>query len=286
VLTTLAAAERCRAEGLLRCIVVDNASRDHTLKLIRDSHSWVEIIASEENLGYGRGCNLGFERVTTPYVLFMNADATIEPADLRRLVDFLDEHPRAAVAAPAAHNPAGELHNFRRLPTPWTIIRAALPFSGGERGVGVLRPGTEPFRVSWVPGAALLMRTERCAALGGFDPRFFLYFEETDLLRRVQEDLGDEVWAVCTAVIEHLSGDSTAQQGKKLVHGDIAEHFFQSRLYYLAKHHGIAAAFLAEALELLLFSIRAAGRLLLLRGPGKLALRLRGPLFQFPKQVR
>src|SRR5882762_6680124 len=64
-LTPLRAAWKDR---LLRCIVVDNASPDGTADLVARDHPWVDLVRSPGNLGYGRGCNLGFERVSTPYV--------------------------------------------------------------------------------------------------------------------------------------------------------------------------------------------------------------------------
>src|SRR5687768_169670 len=63
--------------GLIRCVVVDNASPDGTADRISQDYPWVELVRSPGNLGYGRGCNLGFERVRTPYVMFMNPDVII-----------------------------------------------------------------------------------------------------------------------------------------------------------------------------------------------------------------
>ena len=77
---TLSALASAHDSGLLDCLVVDNASPDRTREVVASDHPWVGMIASPKNLGYGRACNLGFNEVTTPYVLFMNPDVEIQPA--------------------------------------------------------------------------------------------------------------------------------------------------------------------------------------------------------------
>lgn len=279
---TLETAERCHREGLLDCVVVDNDSRDGTVAYVSSRHPWATLVKSPENLGFGRGCNLGFERVATPYVLFLNPDAALEPPDLRRLLGFLESNPRAGIVAPSARTPEGAWHYYRELPTPWKIIRAALPGPLQKNYGQLLVPGREPFRVEWVPGAVMLFRSEIFRKLEGFDPRFFLYFEETDLFRRAS-DLGIELWAVTEAIARHLSRRVDSPRGR--IHEDIALHFFQSRLYYLVKHHGALAAYSAEFAELVIIALRAAVSRLLLRPGGQLGQRLKGPVFQLPKRV-
>lgn len=279
---TLETAERCHHEGLLDCVVVDNASRDGTVAYVESRHPWVTLVKSPQNLGFGRGCNLGFERVATPYVLFLNPDAAVEPDALRTLVGFLESAPRAGVAAPSARTPEGALHHYQELPTPWKLIRSSLPGPLRKSYIHPLVPGREPFRVEWVSGAIMLFRCEIFHQLGGFDPRFFLYFEETDLFRRAS-DRGIEVWAVGTAVARHLARRVDSERGR--AHEDIAQHFFQSRLYYMVKHHGALAAYSAELAELILLALRAAVSRLLFRPGGQLGQRLKGPVFQLPKRV-
>lgn len=279
---TLKTAERCHHAGLLDCVVVDNDSRDGTVAYVESRHPWVTLVRSPENLGFGRGCNLGFEQVATPYALFLNPDAAVEPGDLRTLLAFMESNPRAGIVAPSARSPEGALHHHRELPTPWKLVRSALP-GPLQRSYGhPLVPGREPFRVEWVPGAIVLFRSEIFRTLGGFDPRFFLYFEETDLFRRAR-DRGIEVWAVSQAVARHLGRRVDSENGGW--HEDIAQHFFQSRLYYLVKHHGALAAYSAELAELALLASRAAVSRLLLRRGGQLGRRLKGPVFQLPKRL-
>jgi GT2 family glycosyltransferase len=259
VTTTLDAARRSHESGLLECVVVDNASRDGTAELVRRSHPWVHLIESPENLGFGRACNLGFEAVETPYVLFLNPDAWIEPDALETLLEFLEANPNAGLVAPASRNPEGRRQRYGELPTPWRIVKAAAPGRWLRPRSHQMVWGRPPERVEWICGAVMLVRSEVFRQLGGFDPRFFLYFEDTDLLRRMR-DRGFEVWAVNSALALHAGHASASKSSAPMIDGCIAEHYFRSRFYYLRKHHGLAAATSAELAELALVSLTHLGR--------------------------
>lgn len=278
----LASLEPCWKAGLTHVIVVDNDSRDGTAEFIEREHAWAKLVRAGKNLGFGRGNNRGFEAVGTEYAFFLNPDATVGPEALRVLLDFMDHTPNAGVCAPAAETTAGGGHVTASLPNPWDIVATAVSAKLSRKREHRLEPGEKPYRVRWVPGAALFFRSQLFRALGGFDPRFFLYFEETDLLLRVHEH-GAEIWAVCEAVIHHFGQGSTKEQGAPMFQFCIAEHFFQSRLYYLQKHHGRAAALLVEGGELAVMTLRAAPELLRGKRP-RLFDRLKGPIFRLPPQ--
>src|SRR6185295_9028367 len=104
--------------GLLKCVVVDNNSSDGTADAVAKSHPWVRLIRSPENLGFGRGCNLGFQDVDTPYVLILNPDIVFESAQIEKLVRFMEEHPNAGIAAPSTELPAGDFQHAGGVATP------------------------------------------------------------------------------------------------------------------------------------------------------------------------
>ena len=280
----LEALEPAYRNGLLECRVVDNASTDGTAERVA-RYPWVELVASPFNVGFGRGANLGAYQATTEFVLVLNADAVLPLDALERLLAEMDARPGAGVVAPALQNEDGGFHDVRPLPTPGSILRAALPFSGGPAGVELLSAGDPARRVAWVPGAVLLVRRELFESCGGFDDRFFLYFEETDFLRRAARTRWPEVWAVGEAHARHVGGASTRSSEGGKVHGDLARYFFPSRLHYLSKEHGVVAAALVDLLEWVLLFLRELLRRLAGRGPGKLAERRAGPFWTWPGPV-
>ena len=145
-------------------------------------------------------------------------------------------------------------------------------------------PGSEPFKTNWVCGAVLLIRKNLFDELKGFDPRFFLYFEETDLCRRALAQ-GAEIWALGRAVATHGTGASAVMLKGEMYRGCIAEHFFRSRYYYLVKHHGWLTAASTEICELLVMTALALPRWLLRRKRGQLRMRLRAPILSMPGVV-
>lgn len=273
----LAGLKRCYDAGLADTIVVDNGSRDRTKELVAAERSWVREVPSPGNIGYGRGCNLGFEKAETKYLAVVNPDAVLEPEALRTLVDFLEARPNVGMVGPALIEGEGEFQSAGSLPRPWDLVRAALPRGAAKLDRRPIVPGEEPRRVEWLCGALFVVRTELIRKIGGFDPRFFLYWEETDLCKRVG-DLGAELWTVGTASAYHVGGASTSESKTPRFAGCIAEHYFESRHYYMRKHHGLVKAVLAEVMELAaMFGVAAIGK-----SRATLRARLAGPILKTP----
>lgn len=269
---------------LLRCIVVDNDSPDGTADLVARDHPWVDLVRSPGNLGYGRGCNLGFERVRTPYVLFMNADVDIDADAVRELEKFMESNKRAGMAAPATRFTRGEGVQFvGRTFTPWSLLAIASGIRGLQPKHRFVHPGEAPIKTDWLCGAVVLARTEAIRDVGGFDPRFFLYFEETDLCRRLKS-AGWELWAVGAATATHYLGMSARHVDTSLPEGAcLSDHYYRSRYYYLSKHYGRLAAAASETGELVAKGSRDFLRALLRKPPRhELRDRLKAPIYSWP----
>jgi GT2 family glycosyltransferase len=128
-----------------------------------------------------------------------------------------------------------------------------------------------------------MVRTELMRRLQGFDPRFFLYWEEMDLCLRA-EALGAEVWAVGAAVANHVGGASSVADETR-IGGCIAVHYYQSRYYYMRKHHGRVAAAMAELGEYLLIGLRTLIDAVRGNGIARFRPRLQARLLSQPKLV-
>jgi len=284
----MSAAQRSRDRNLLDCIVVDNGSKDATAAILARDFAWARVMLTGANNGFGRGCNIGLAQVTTPYTIFINPDAVVDPEAIETMLAFLEQHPRAGIVGPAIiEGEIGGAHSLQETGermTPAAQVRAALPFMRPRSKTRPIEPGSAPERTGWVCGAVLMVRTDLMKRLGGFDPRFFLYWEETDVCKRA-EDLGFEVWALGTAVAHHVGGASSSPADGTRIGGCIAKHYFESRYYYMRKHHGWLAAAGAEALEFALLSVRTLADLARGRGAAWLRSRLQTPLFSQPDRV-
>lgn len=287
IVAALDAARRCHDAGLLDVVIVDNNSIDATREIVEREASWARHEFTGVNNGFGRGCNIGFATVSTPYTVFINPDAVVEPAALRTMWRFMEEHPRVGIVGPAIvegeSTAVKELQDTGQRPTPWTVLRDVLPFLGSRPISWPIVPGSAPVRTGWVCGAVLMIRTELMRRLGGFDPRFFLYWEETDVCRRA-DDIGFETWAVGAALAHHVGGASSSPDDTR-VGGCIAKHYFQSRHYYMVKHHGTLPAAVAELGEFVLLMLRAMTDALRGRGLQRLRPRLQTPLFSQPERI-
>jgi GT2 family glycosyltransferase len=156
----------------------------------------VSYFFANRNLGYGRAHNIALRAAArhSPYSLVMNTDVTYAPPVVERLVQFLDAHPEAGLAGPKIRYPDGTLQYVcRLLPTPANMfLRRFAP-----RSTWTARSDARYELRSWdhdtvanIPyfqASYIMLRTELCNGLGGFDERFFLYGEDIDLTRRIHE---------------------------------------------------------------------------------------------------
>jgi len=174
-------------------VVVDNASTDNTLARVKELKC--HVITSKENVGFGRGNNLGFAATSGRYVFLLNPDARLVEADtLANLCRLMDAHPRWGMAGTGVRFPDGRPES-----PPATIYP-------GQRHVR--RDFSKlPGKIAWVLGASMIIRRELFEKLDGFDPGFFLYSEETDFCLRLRE-IGFEIGFIPEVVVEHIGGAS------------------------------------------------------------------------------
>lgn len=222
----------------VRTTVVDNASRDGSVEMVRASFPEARLLAGHGNPGYGAAANLGVRACAEAYVLVLNSDTRVEPGALEALAGHLDRHPRAAVAGPRLLDPDGS-PQASCFPFPGTLrwllendpVAPAIGWIPGVRGA-LLRfsPPARAAAVPWTLGAALLVRRSAFEAVGGFDEAFFMYFEEVDLCRRLAA-AGWETHFVPEARVTHVGGASTSQ-----VRAGMAVQHFRSTLRFYRRH--------------------------------------------------
>lgn len=174
--------------------VVDNASKDNTVQLVKERYPSVKLIASAENLGFGGGHNLALKEVDSDYHIFVNPDISIARDEFGKMVSYMESHPDVVVLTPRVLNPDGsEQFLPKRRPSFKYLfggrLENKLKMCYRWRSEYTMRGETieEPIQVDFSTGCFMFCRTDALKAVGGFDDRYFLYFEDADLTREMQK---------------------------------------------------------------------------------------------------
>jgi GT2 family glycosyltransferase len=159
----------------LEVIVVDNASGDGSVERIRAAHPLATVIDHDRNAGFAGGCNIGVAAATGKYVAFLNNDARPDPAWLSSAVAVLEATPDVACIASRVLDWNGDTVDF---------VDAALSFYGHGFKLHVGAPAAGRYEVAkdvlFASGAAMIVRTDVFRSVGGFDERYFMFFEDVD----------------------------------------------------------------------------------------------------------
>lgn len=198
-----------RPHCLHEVIVVDNAQQKEEMKqLVTDFGSWVKVVSSSSNVGFGKAQNKAARTAKGEYLFFCNPDIEVEDESISRLIHYAEQHGNFGIMAPRLLDPDGSLQDScRRFPTWFDLLvkRLGLTKRFQKRMDRYLMHDQDPEEVvdvDWVVGAAMLVKKESFLEWGGFDERFFLFFEDTDLCRRVHQK-GERVVYVPQASFIH-----------------------------------------------------------------------------------
>ncbi len=208
-------------------VIVDNGPDDGLRDWARARG--IDCRVPGDNLGFGRGCNLGAAGAVTPFLLFLNPDARLQPDTLDALIAAAGRHPEAAAFGTALQDGAGHVgykHRTRLAPQD-RFAPKAVP--------------AEDTAVPALSGAALMVRRAAFEAVGGFDPAIFLYYEDDDLSLRLRAACGPLIF-VPSAIATHYAGKSSAPSAA--LSRFKGYHWARSRIY-TARKHGQARPWLA-----------------------------------------
>jgi hypothetical protein len=283
-LTCLAVASALAA-GASDVVIVDNASGDGSVERLDGMGGPVTLIASDTNDGFGTAANTGAGRATGDVLLFLNSDATLRPGALEALAAEVLAAGGRCIAGPRLIGSDGVVQRSAGLvPRPDDLIlrglevqrlaRAARSLPGllslvagtriaGEYDLAVKAEGR--IDVSMVSGACMAVGREAFAVLGGFDERYFMYFEDADLCRRATR-AGMPIRYLPDAVVDHVGGASSPGDYR------FGPWHAASMIRYLATWHGPAGALAG----LCVLWVRAVTAVLLVRpGRGRVVAALR-----------
>jgi N-acetylglucosaminyl-diphospho-decaprenol L-rhamnosyltransferase len=254
----------------IQFIVVDNASRDGSVQLLRTKYPDVELIENKSNVGFGRANNQALALVRGRYVLLLNTDAFLSPDTLVKSLAFMDAHQQCGVLGVTLVGVDDSLQpSCRYFPTPWNVFLQSTGLARLFPSARLVDDMTWDHKsereCDWVPGCFYLIRREVIEHVGLFDPRYFLYWEEIDHCRAVRSAGWSVIYFPHTKVV-HIGGESAASDGT-LEGGSRQLNVLQleSSLLYFRKHYGIQGVFEAVFFKILgevIFSAKAlAGRL-------------------------
>jgi GT2 family glycosyltransferase len=201
----------------LKVIVVENSDNIHFKHYLENKFSNVEVIIAKENLGYGRGNNLGLSKVNTQYAFILNPDAALEENSLKELYKaHLKLHDDFAILAPNLSNNYG--------------------YFSKKNDVSQ----DEILEVDYVKGFAMLINLKSINFEKIFDENFFLFLEEIDLCKRIKND-GKKIFVIQKSKVQHLA----KQASENSLNIELCRnwHWMWSLFYYNYKHYGTLVAY-------------------------------------------
>lgn len=172
--------------------VVDNGSVDGTPEFIEKSFPQVTVIRSEKNVGFGAGHNIAVKEVKSQYHAIINPDIVLCENVIKKMADYMDKNPDIGLLSPRICFPDGRDQILgKRNPHMKYLIASRLR---GDEPSELLKEYamldcdlSKPTRIENATGCFMLLRTDVLKKLGGFDEGYFMYFEDADLARRVNE---------------------------------------------------------------------------------------------------
>jgi GT2 family glycosyltransferase len=261
---SLQSVEREKGNLQIEIFVVDNNSHDGSVAMVQAEFPHVRVLCSDVNLGFGAANNLALEIARGRHIVLLNSDAFLCPNALTLAVQYMDAEPLVGLAGGrlVGRDMSGQ-PSARMFPSIWfdflTLTGLADKFSKSRLFGAFDRTWAdtlEPAEVDWVPGAFSIIRTSALHKVGYFDPIFFLYSEEVDLCRRIQQ-AGYKIMYWPDILVIHIGGESSRQiktlemssSGAQLIRWRM-----RSTLLYYRKHHG-SAAWLCKVVEKAIYQL-------------------------------
>ncbi len=226
-----------------RVEVVDNDSRDGSTEIVTEGLPRVHLTRNRKNVGFGRANNQVFRSVAdTRYFLALNPDIVVTPGSLDTMCRFMDEHPEVGVCGCKLLNPDGSLQfSCRTWPHPLTIflrgLRVEKYFPENRRFLDYYMRDWDhgdTAEVDWVLGSCMMIRRALFSNVGGFDERFFMYYEDVDLALRAWQAGWKVVYIPDVHMLHHHKQESHSWRSPRVVFQHIrsAIHFFSKHRFF------------------------------------------------------
>jgi GT2 family glycosyltransferase len=262
LLACLAAIERTHPAGVEReILVLDNASDDGSAEAVRALGGDIRLIALERRAGKAENDSTLMREAQGRYCLLLNEDSELRSAASEALIAALDADPKAAAAAPQLLDSGGN-----PVPCAWRFPGVGTALAGAlflHRWLTVQSTGAVTRRVDWAQSSALLVRREAAAAVGFMDPAFFVYYDECDFAKRLDDAGWHSLFVPGAEAVHHDQLSTDLAMGLPRI-----VEFHRNRDLYMRKHHGPAAALAVRLLTAWSYGVRAIVAAVLPNQPG------------------
>jgi len=233
-------------------IVVDNASADGSVEMLRADFPDVRLIASPTNLGFARGCELGYREAVGDLVLLLNPDTDVLEGAIDHMVAHFAREPRLGILGGHLRNGDGSFQRatggafptIANLLWNYALLDRLLPDRAAPPPLYLRTPPESTESIDWVSGASLMFRREAVGPML-FDPEIFMFGEDMELCHRVHA-AGWGVKVAGDARIIHYHGQSFRQQEAAAVLGSI----YKGPRLFFRRHHGPVATLVYDAILL------------------------------------
>ena len=232
-----------KPEVTFEIIIVDNDPADKLEEMLK-KFPRIKYIKSQRNIGFGAGNNLGAKSAKGDFLFFLNPDTIVTRNSVDVLHNFTKTNPKTGMVAPLLLDPKGKIYPYQGSDE-YNLKSSIVVSSFINKTFPNNSTSTKFFHRKWnkkdveefdvVPGTAFMIRRSFFEKAGMFDEKFFLYFEEYDLAKRVKK-LGCKNYIVPQAKVFHIWEASTSKRK------DINKIFSQSRYIFFKKHYGVLFA--------------------------------------------
>jgi GT2 family glycosyltransferase len=221
--------------------VVDNASTDDSVAIVKAKFPQVKLIETGSNLGFAGANNRALAEATGRHVLLLNSDTIVSEGAFVRLIAILEKHPEVGVVGPMLRNGDGTLQaSWARFPNVKSELSGQPDRSQSPHAIEKLEEGgvgLAPFVCDYVSGACFLVRGDLARKYGYLDEGFFMYFEETEWCHRLRKH-GYKTLFVPEVSVIHLGGQSS-----KIVPLATRTRFYRSSVKFYKMIYGPLAGF-------------------------------------------
>ena len=211
----------------IKIMVIENSNNIQFKEELENKYMNVSCLLTSKNLGMGAGNNIGIKKAKTDFVLILNPDVILETSTINELINAAQKNSNFAIIAPTSSDV--NYPNYKLLDSQKSIAEFKFPF-----------------KVKSVDGFAMLFNKKKLDMVisnNYFDENFFMYLENDDLCKRINE-INEDILIIPNSKIKHLGGKGVNEKLKDKIELSRNWHWIWSKFYFNQKHYGYSKAFL------------------------------------------